>query len=183
MNDVIHGVLQLFQAQLESPGRRRISCDLQLDQRLEPIPADPELLHRATSNLVLNAMEAMPEGGRLSLRTRENKDNICVEVSDTGPGLTAEECNRIFTPYYTSKEHGTGLGLAIVQSVVSDHGGTIRVHSEPGHGTTFVIELPRNPDTLQDGSEKNQAKPHLASLPNERGKSVATESAPADRGR
>src|SRR5882762_4127130 len=183
MNDVIRGVLLLFQAQWESPGRGQISCDLQLDQRLEPIPADLELLRRAISNLVLNAMEAMPEGGRLSLRTCGNKDNICVEVSDTGAGLTVEECNRIFTPYYTSKEHGTGLGLAIVQSVVSDHGGTIRVHSEPGHGTTFVIELPRNPDTLQDGSEKNQAKPHLASLPNERGKSVATESAPADRGR
>ena len=158
MNDVIRGVLLLFQAQLESPGRGQISCDLQLDQRLEPIPADPELWHRAISNLVLNAMEAMPEGGRLSLRTRGNKDNICVEVSDTGAGLTAEECNRIFTPYYTSKEHGTGLGLAIVQSVVSDHGGTIGVHSEPGRGTTFVIELRRNPDTLQDGSEKNQAE-------------------------
>jgi nitrogen fixation/metabolism regulation signal transduction histidine kinase len=158
MNDVIRGVLQLFQAQLESPGRGQISCDLQLDQRLEPIPADPELLHRAISNLVLNALEAMPEGGRLSLRTRGNKDNICVEISDTGVGLTAEECNRMFTPYYTSKEHGTGLGLAIVQSVVSDHGGTIRVHSEPGHGTTFVVELPRNPDTLQDGSEKNQTE-------------------------
>ncbi len=158
MNDVIRGVLQLFQAQLESPGRGQISYDLQLDQRLEPIPADPELLHRAISNLVLNALEAMPEGGRLSLRTRGNKDNICVEISDTGAGLTAEECNRMFTPYYTSKEHGTGLGLAIVQSVVSDHRGTIRVHSEPGHGTTFVVELPRNPDTLQDGSEKNQAE-------------------------
>jgi signal transduction histidine kinase len=158
INDVIRGVLQLVQAQLESPGHGRISCDLQLDQQLEPIPADPELLHPAISNLVLNAMEAMPEGGRLSLRTRGNKDNICVEVSDTGAGLTAEECNRIFTPYYTSKEHGTGLGLAIVQSVVSDHGGTVRVHSEPGHGTTFVIELPRNPDALQDGSEKNQAE-------------------------
>lgn len=158
MNDLIRGVLQLFQAQLESAGRRQMSCDLQLDQRLEPILADPELLHRAISNLVLNAMEAMPEGGGLSLRTRGNKDSICVEVSDTGAGLTVEECNRIFTPYYTSKEHGTGLGLAIVQSVVSDHGGTIHVHSEPGHGTTFVIELPRNPDTLQDGLEKNQAE-------------------------
>jgi nitrogen fixation/metabolism regulation signal transduction histidine kinase len=158
MNDVIRGVLQLFSAQLESPGRGQISCDLQLDQRLEPIPSDPELLHRAISNLVLNAMEAMPEGGRLSLRTRGNKDNICIEVSDSGAGLTAEECNRMFTPYYTSKEHGTGLGLAIVQSVVSDHGGTIRVHSEPGYGATFVIELPRNPDTLRGGSEKNQTE-------------------------
>jgi signal transduction histidine kinase len=57
-------------------------------------------------------------------------------------GLTPEECERIFTPYYTSKQHGTGLGLAIVQSVVSDHGGRISVRSEPGKGTSFVIELP-----------------------------------------
>jgi signal transduction histidine kinase len=65
-----------------------------------------------------------------------------IEVADTGSGLTPEECEKIFTPYYTSKKHGTGLGLAIVQSVVSDHGGRIQVQSQPGHGTTFVIELP-----------------------------------------
>ncbi len=68
---------------------------------------------------------------------------MLIEVADTGSGLTTEECERIFTPYYTSKQHGTGLGLAIVQSVVSDHGGRIRVESEPGRGTTFVIELQR----------------------------------------
>jgi signal transduction histidine kinase len=66
---------------------------------------------------------------------------VAVEVSDTGEGLTPEECDRLFTPYYTTKQHGTGLGLAIVQSVVSDHKGTIAVHSEPGKGTTFRIEL------------------------------------------
>jgi signal transduction histidine kinase len=63
-------------------------------------------------------------------------------VADSGTGLTPEECARIFTPYYTSKQHGTGLGLAIVQSVVSDHGGRIRVESQPDRGTKFVIELP-----------------------------------------
>ena len=66
---------------------------------------------------------------------------VAIEVSDTGEGLTPEECERLFTPYYTTKQHGTGLGLAIVQSVVSDHKGTISVHSQPGHGTTFRIEL------------------------------------------
>jgi signal transduction histidine kinase len=74
---------------------------------------------------------------------------VILEVADTGSGLTPEECERIFTPYYTSKQHGTGLGLAIVQSVVSDHGGHISVRSEPGRGTTFIIELPSNREALQ----------------------------------
>jgi two-component system, NtrC family, nitrogen regulation sensor histidine kinase NtrY len=147
VNEVIRGVVQLFQAQLEAPGRAKIRCEMQLDPHLEPVAADAELLHRAISNLVLNAMDAMPQGGTLSLRTRREGGNVVIEVGDTGAGLTAEECERIFTPYYTSKLHGTGLGLAIVQSVVSDHGGRIRVQSEVGRGTTFVIELGRGLDS------------------------------------
>jgi len=150
VNEVIRGVMQLFQAQLEAPGRGKIKCELQLDPHLEPVAADAELLHRALSNLVLNAMDAMPQGGTLTLRSRDGSGNVVIEVADTGAGLTAEECERIFTPYYTSKHHGTGLGLAIVQSVVSDHGGRIQVQSEPGRGTTFVIELPRNAERTQN---------------------------------
>lgn len=142
VNDLIRGVRQLFQAQLEDAGRAKISCELQLDPHLEPVAADAELLHRAISNLVLNAMDAMPQGGALTLRSRNEDGKVLIEVADTGSGLMPEECERIFTPYYTSKQHGTGLGLAIVQSVVSDHGGRIRVHSEPSQGCTFVIELP-----------------------------------------
>jgi signal transduction histidine kinase len=149
VNEVIRGVMQLFQAQLEAPGRAKISCELELDPHLEPVAADAELLHRAISNLVLNAMDAMPQGGVLTLRTRTEDGKVLIEVEDTGSGLTPEECARIFTPYYTSKRHGTGLGLAIVQSVVSDHGGSIQVRSEPGRGTTFVIELPRGLETAQ----------------------------------
>jgi signal transduction histidine kinase len=93
-------------------------------------------------------MDAMPQGGAMTLRTRGDDAKAIIEVSDTGSGLTPEECERIFTPYYTSKRHGTGLGLAIVQSVVSDHGGRISVHSEPGHGATFLIELPQNGNGL-----------------------------------
>jgi two-component system nitrogen regulation sensor histidine kinase NtrY len=148
VNEIVEAVARLFQVQFQAQGREAIHCEMQLDRRLGPIAADPELLHRALSNLVLNAMDAMPKGGTLTLRTRRDDGKVAVEVCDTGSGLTPEECERIFTPYYTSKQHGTGLGLAIVQSVVSDHGGRISVHSEPGKGTTFVIELPSNVDAL-----------------------------------
>jgi signal transduction histidine kinase len=104
---------------------------------------DPELLHRSLSNLVLNAMDAMPNGGKLTISARPRGANIEIKVADMGEGLTQEECERLFTPYYTTKLHGTGLGLAIVQSVVADHGGTIAVESREGGGATFIITLPR----------------------------------------
>ncbi len=146
VNELLRGVAQLFQAQLQAPGRPEIRCTLELQESIEPIEADPELLHRAVSNLVLNAMDAMPQGGTLTLRSRGEDGKAILEVADTGSGLTPEECDRIFTPYYTSKQHGTGLGLAIVQSVVSDHGGRISVRSQPGDGTTFTIELAKRRD-------------------------------------
>ena len=148
VNEIVEAVTRLFQAQFQMQGSEAVSCQTQLDQHIRPIAADPELLHRALSNLVLNAVHAMPKGGTLTLRTHGYDGKVTIEVSDTGSGLTPEECQRIFTPYYTSKEHGTGLGLAIVQSVVSDHGGRISVQSEPGKGTTFTIELPSNVDAL-----------------------------------
>jgi signal transduction histidine kinase len=149
VNEVLRGVVKLYQAQLRAPGRAAIDCQLELDESVGTIAADPDLLHRALSNLVLNAMDAMPNGGTLRVRSRRDDAKAIVEIGDTGSGLTREECERIFTPYYTSKQHGTGLGLAIVQSVVSDHGGRISVQSEPGRGTTFVIELPQNLGALE----------------------------------
>ena len=95
---------------------------------------------------MLNAIDAMPDGGTLTLRTLRTQDSARLEVSDTGAGLSPEECARLFTPYYTSKPHGTGLGLAVVQSIVSDHGGRISVNSQPGQGATFIIELPISRD-------------------------------------
>ena len=149
VNEILRGVAQLFQAQLQAPGRTPIACKLDLQEGISAIAADPDLLHRAISNLVLNAMDAMPTGGTLTLRSRRDDGKVIIEVSDTGSGLTPEECERIFTPYYTSKQHGTGLGLAIVQSVVSDHGGRISVKSEPGSGTTFAIELSPEANPLE----------------------------------
>jgi len=124
-------------------GQPPIQCELEMDLNPMPIDADPEMLHRALSNLVLNAMDAMPDGGTLTLAVKACGDKVEIRVADTGMGMTPEECERLFTPYYTTKEHGTGLGLAIVQSVVADHAGTIAVESRAGGGAAFVISLPR----------------------------------------
>ena len=145
VNEVVRSVLRVFHAQLRAGEKEKnqIAVYTTLADPLPEISADPDLLHRALQNLVLNAIDAMPQGGELTIRTGTLGDRIELSVSDTGSGLTQEECGRLFTPYYTTKQHGTGLGLAIVQSVVSDHGGKISVESTKEKGTTFRIELPR----------------------------------------
>ncbi|MFZ0479138.1 MAG: ATP-binding protein [Terriglobales bacterium] len=144
LNDVVQSVLQVFRAQLQSGDREKnpIVVHTELADSLPEISADPDLLHRALQNLLLNAIDAMPQGGDLTIRTAAADNRVSLSVADTGSGLTLEECERLFTPYYTTKQHGTGLGLAIVQSVVSDHGGKISVESTKEKGTAFRIELP-----------------------------------------
>jgi two-component system nitrogen regulation sensor histidine kinase NtrY len=157
INDVVRSVLRVFQAQLQE--QSQISVHSDLSEALPEVSVDPDLLHRALQNLVLNGIDAMPEGGVLTIRTARLGDRIDdrinarieISVSDTGAGLTQEECSRLFTPYYTTKQHGTGLGLAIVQSVVSDHGGKISVESAKEKGTTFRIELPCETGHWQTG--------------------------------
>ena len=138
VNQLIAENVKLFGPQLETS---RVRAAVELDPKARPVQADPEQIARVLRNLILNAIDAMPDGGTLTLRTAALADGLRLEVSDTGLGLTPEECERLFTPYYTTKTHGTGLGLAIVQSVVSDHKGRIAVESAPGKGTTFRIEL------------------------------------------
>ncbi len=143
LNEVLRNAVRLFEPQFNEVGKPTITPELFLTEPLPDIDADPDLLHRAFQNLVLNALDAMPAGGTLTLKTSEKEGHVRVEVTDTGKGLTPEECSRLFTPYYTTKSQGTGLGLAIVQSVVSDHHGTISVTSHEGRGTTFRIDFPQ----------------------------------------
>jgi len=145
LNDIVRNVVKLFEAQFCAVGRPPITPELHLGENLPTIQADTTLLHRAIENLILNAMDAMPAGGILMMRTAQNNGNVDFEISDTGVGLTREEADRIFTPYYTTKQHGTGLGLAIVQAIVADHNGRITVESEMGVGTAFHLELPVKP--------------------------------------
>ena len=144
-NRLVEQSVGLFRAQLDAPDRPRIAVVLELDPAAPAVRVDAEQFGRALQNLVLNAIDAMPNGGQLTAKTQTLASGVRFEISDTGGGLTAEERTRLFTPYYTTKAHGTGLGLAIVQSVVSDHGGCIRVESEPGRGATFAIDIPVAP--------------------------------------
>ncbi|HET7841162.1 MAG TPA: ATP-binding protein [Candidatus Acidoferrales bacterium] len=145
LNDVVRGTVKQHEGEFGAVGRPPITPELHLEENLPLIQADASLLRRALDNLVLNAMDAMPGGGVLMLRTNHANDAVELEISDTGTGLTPQECGRLFTPYYTTKQHGTGLGLAVVQSVVSDHGGRIWVESEAGVGTSFHVRLPAKP--------------------------------------
>jgi signal transduction histidine kinase len=142
--EAIERVRALYEATGKASESAEIPFEVTLSAEAMPILVDPELLHRALSNLVLNAMDAMPEGGTVTLSAHPRGDQVEIRVADTGEGLTPEECARLFTPYYTTKQHGTGLGLAIVQSVVADHHGSIAVESRPGGGAAFVILLPKD---------------------------------------
>jgi PAS domain S-box-containing protein len=117
-------------------------------QQLGPVPgiqARAAELREALINLVLNAVDAMPQGGSLTLETRRDGDWVLLTVADSGTGIPPDVRRRIFEPFFTTKDSGTGLGLSIVSGIISSYGGTIDVDSEPGVGTTFMIRLPAAP--------------------------------------
>jgi two-component system, NtrC family, nitrogen regulation sensor histidine kinase NtrY len=149
MRDVLLRIIRLY-----GPSLRQQKCPIEVVTEISaerlPVSVDAELMHRALSNLVLNAMDVMPDGGMLTIGAARDGNNIRVSIADTGRGMTTEECERLFTPYYTTKQKGTGLGLAIVQSVIADHHGTISVESRPGSGTTFIIDLPADDVKSED---------------------------------
>ena len=138
---VVEEALSLVGHQLELKG-------LALDRALQVVPevqGDAGQLRQAVVNLVLNACDATPSGGRIRLTTRADDGGALIEVSDTGAGIAPEDQSRIFDPFFSTKEKGTGLGLSVVYGIVEHHGGRIEVESEPGRGTTFRIRLPAAP--------------------------------------
>jgi two-component system, NtrC family, sensor kinase len=118
-----------------------------LDSELPVIRADATQLHQVLINLVVNAIQAMPSGGKLTIRTTRQREHVQLTVSDTGVGMSDDVQKNIFTPFFTTKDvdEGTGLGLAVVHGIVTAHGGSIRVQSKLGHGATFDVELPISP--------------------------------------
>jgi PAS domain S-box-containing protein len=121
---------------------------------IAPVHGRSSELREVLVNIILNAVGAMPEGGRLTLCTRQGEGSICVEVSDTGTGMTDEVRRRIFDPFFTTKgAKGTGLGLSVSYMLIKSHNGDIEVRSKPGCGTTFSIKLP---------SEPGSSKPHTS---------------------
>ena len=121
---------------------QQVRISKQFDADLPDIPADAEQLQRVFANLAMNAQEAMPDGGELTITTRVAEGFAEVVFQDSGEGISEEALTNIFEPLYTTKIKGTGLGLAVCQQVVSKHGGTIKVASEIGEGTTFAVKLP-----------------------------------------
>ncbi len=151
LNEAVLKTLQLLGPELENRG---LQVKTRLDRELPDSPIDPGQIQQVLVNLVKNAMQAMTRGGTLTLQTGEASDDVFVSVSDTAGGIPQEQINRLFEPFYTTKEKGTGLGLMIVQRIVRAHGGRIDVESQFGRGTTFRIRLPmhgRKPRLLEAG--------------------------------
>jgi len=144
LNQVLHRTLSLIAHRLELA---RVELLLELQPSLPPVHGDRSQIEQVVLNLVMNAAEAMPDGGQLGIRTRVDADreDIVLEVKDQGVGIEPDHLARIFDPFFTTKGEGKGigLGLSVVYGIVDAHGGTIDVTSKVGTGTTFVVRLPR----------------------------------------
>ena len=136
-----------------------VAVERHFSPQLPEIVADPSQLNQVLVNLVVNAIQAMAEGGTLKIATRASESRVLLSIEDNGIGMSEEVLGQIFIPFFTTKDihEGTGLGLPVVHGIVNSHGGTIAVESTPGQGTRFEIQLPvagaeedkeRDPDDL-----------------------------------
>jgi signal transduction histidine kinase len=141
LNDLIQRTLMFVSKQLK---QGNVEIDLALDEALPSVMGNAMQLQQVFTNLILNAAQAMPDGGLLTVATTHAAGTVTAKVSDTGKGIAPEVRGRIFDPFFTTKPvgEGTGLGLSVSYGIIRRHGGEIRVESEPGHGATFSVVLP-----------------------------------------
>jgi signal transduction histidine kinase len=160
LNQTVRETVELLRPELEN---RSLVVEEKLARQLPEAAFDPAQIKQALVNLIKNSMQAMTHGGVLTLETGLAGDEVWVAVADTGGGIPRQQLNRLFEPFYTTKQKGSGLGLMIVQRVVREHGGRIEVETHLGRGATFRLWLPqhqRRPRLLEAGaSGPDQAKP------------------------
>ena len=139
LNTVAQDVVQLLKTEISAH-----AIETNLDLNSSPVVGmfDEPSIRAATLNLVLNAVQAMGKGGRLTISTEASNGKVCMEIGDTGSGMSADQVKHIFEPFNTTKSRGLGLGMPYAQKIVRQHGGQIVVESEPGKGTQVKIELP-----------------------------------------
>lgn len=123
-------------------GQNSVSLGKKFSAADHMVDIDRELMKQVFLNIILNALQAMEDGGKLSITTARHRGCIEIEISDTGPGIEQEYLDKIFDPFFTTKERGTGLGLAIVHNIIRAHNGAIEARSRKGKGTSFLISLP-----------------------------------------
>ena len=138
VNKIIQEVAELVR---QEAVKNKVNIHVDLTEDIE-VPGRGEQIKQALLNLVLNALQAMPDGGQMNLSTTLSENEVQVSVSDTGAGIPFENRERIFNPFVTTRDDGTGLGLAITQRIVQGHEGHIILRSEPGQGATFIVCLP-----------------------------------------
>jgi signal transduction histidine kinase len=133
--------------------RHGIEIETDFDPTLPPVHADQDHMSQVLLNLFINAVQAMPEGGRLRVGLAGTDNHATITVADSGHGISPEHLSKIFDPFFTTKEvgKGTGLGLTVVHGIIQEHGGSITAKSEPGQGTTFMISLPLSQERMADG--------------------------------
>jgi two-component system sensor histidine kinase HydH len=139
LNEVVTGVLQLLQPQVTAG---KVEADVRLDEAGACGLLDESSIRAALINLVLNAVQAMPDGGRLAITTGRDATSLHLEITDTGVGMTGEQAGQIFEPFYTTKSQGLGLGMPYAKRVIEQHRGTISVESRPGEGTRIRVDIP-----------------------------------------
>lgn len=139
LNDVVRDTLALLQPELDN---RKLIVRERLAKTLPTSLIDPAQMKQVLLNLLKNAMQAMTRSGTLTLATGATTEDVWLSMADTGSGIPADQLNRIFEPFYTTKQKGTGLGLMIVQRILRDHGGRVELESRLGQGTTFKLWLP-----------------------------------------